>query len=455
MSGSRRLALSAVVLALVFVAAWALVPRHGKQAAATPRNLILISIDTLRADHLGVYGYERDTSPALDAFARRSVRFERAISQGESTLPGHGAMLTSRYYGSYGSTKIPVGPPPEVDTLAEILKGHGFATWGFVDGGFLRRAYGFDQGFEHYEDQRIKIKANLEKVEPWLDAHAATADRFFLFVHCYDVHTPYNAPDPYGSSFVDRDYRGTFRPNAANFDAVERQELAFGPEDLRYAIARYDGGIRHVDHWIGSFLERLERRGLLETSLVVITSDHGEEFLEHGGFQHKKIFHYPNLHVPLIIHAPGRDARTVEDPVELIDLVPTVLDLLGLPQHPGTMGRSLAKVVDGGPTDALAGHLAFAESSLPGNGWRSVVSRQHQLLYDVSTDERRLFDLEADPTEQHDVAGEHPEVVAQMMGVLQERLAENARRNSGAAAKPRPIDEETRRQLRALGYVHD
>jgi arylsulfatase A-like enzyme len=119
------------------------------------------------------------------------------------------------------------------------------------------------------------------------------------------------------------------------------------------------------------------------------------------------------------------------------------------------MGRSLAKVVDGGPTDALAGHLAFAESSLPGNGWRSVVSRQHQLLYDVSTDERRLFDLEADPTEQHDVAGEHPEVVAQMMGVLQERLAENARRNSGAAAKPRPIDEETRRQLRALGYVHD
>lgn len=455
MSGSRRATLIGIVCALVVVAAWVLAPRHGTQAKTTPRNLILISIDTLRADHLGVYGYERDTSPALDAFARRSVLFERAISQGESTLPGHGAMLTSRYYGSYGSTKIPVGPPPEVDTLAEILKGHGFATWGFVDGGFLRRAFGFDQGFEHYEDQRIKIKANLAKVEPWLDAHAAKTDRFFLFVHCYDVHTPYNAPDPYGSTFVDRKYRGTFRPNAANFDAVERREEEFGPEDLRYAIARYDGGIRHVDHWIGSFLERLEQRGLLGTSLVVITSDHGEEFLEHGGFQHKKIFHYPNLHVPLIVHAPGRAPRTVEEPVELIDLVPTVLDLLGLPQHPGTMGRSLAPVVDGGPTDALVGHLAFAESSLPGNGWRSVVSRQHQLLYDVSTDERRLFDLGADPTEQHDVAGEQPEVVTRMMGVLKERLAENARRNPGAAAAQRPIDDETRRQLRALGYVQD
>lgn len=451
MSGSRRLALILVPIVVFLAGTWALLGRRA--APSTPRNLILISIDTLRADHLGVYGYSRDTSPAIDAFARRSVRFARAISQGESTLPGHGAMLTSRYYGSYGSSKLPVGPPPEVDTLAEILKGHGFATWAFVDGGFLRRVFGFDQGFDHYEDRRIKIKANLEKVEPWLDAHRA--DRFFLFVHCYDVHTPYNAPDPYGSTFVDREYRGTFRPNAANFDAVERREIGFSQDDLRYAVARYDGGIRHVDHWIGSFLARLEQRGLLDTSVVIITSDHGEEFLEHGGFQHKKIFRHPNLHVPLIIHAPGRAPRTVEDPVELIDLVPTVLDLLGLPQHPGTMGRSLAKVVDGGPDDALAGHLAFAESSLPGNGWRSVVSRQYQLLHDVIGGQTRLYDLEADPTEQHDVAAEHPEIVQQMMGVLQQRLAENARRNPGAAGQQRPIDEETRRQLRALGYVHD
>ena len=453
MRAFRPLHLVLISAALVVVGAWSLAGRHGTASMRTPRNLILISIDTLRADHLGGYGYSRETSPAIDAFAKRSVRFERAVTQGESTLPGHGAMLTSRYYGSYGAKKLPSGPPPEVDTLAEILKGHGFATWGFVDGGYLRRVFGFDQGFDHYEDERVKIKGILDKVNPWLDTHQA--ERFFLFVHCYDVHTPYNAPDPYGSMFVDPNYRGTFRPNAGHFDAVEKRALGFSADDFRFAIARYDGGIRHTDHYVGMFLHRLEQLGLLDTSLVIITSDHGEEFLEHGGFQHKKIFHYPNLHVPLIIHAPGRSPRTVEDPVELIDVVPTVLDLLGLPQSPGTMGRSLAKVVDGGPDEGLDGHVAFAESTLPGNGWRTVVSRRHQLLYDVVSGERRLYDLEADPAEQHDVAAAHPEIVDRMMAILHERLAENARRNPASPSQQRPVDEETRQQLRALGYVAD
>ncbi|MBM4245162.1 MAG: DUF229 domain-containing protein [Deltaproteobacteria bacterium] len=449
MSVGRSL-LGLLVVALIGAACW---PAGRDRTAPVPRNVILISIDTLRADHLGTYGYSRDTSPAIDAFARRSVLFERAVTQGESTLPGHGAMLTSRYYGSYHSSPVQGGPPLEVDTLAEILGGQGFATWGFVDGGRMRRVFGFDQGFDHYEDERVKIKRFLQKVEAWLDGHQA--ERFFLFVHCYDVHTPYTAPDPFGGSFVDPQYRGTFRPNAANFDAVESGRLSFGPDDLRFAIARYDGGIRHTDHHIGGFLERLEKRGLMDSSVVILTSDHGEEFQEHGGFQHKKIFRYPNLHVPLIVHAPGRSPRRVADPVELVDVVPTVLDLLGLPPHPGAMGRSLASIVDGGTDEGLAGRVAFAEGTMPGSGWRTVVSRRHQLLHDVQRDESHLYDLEADPTEQVDIAAQQPALVGQLLTVLRERLAENERRNPGRPAEQRPIDEETRRQLRALGYVDE
>jgi arylsulfatase A-like enzyme len=444
---SRRL-LWAILPAVVAIAWW-LGPTAGP--SPPPRNLILISVDTLRADHLGVHGYSRDTSPAIDRFARRSTWFTRAITQGESTLPGHTAMLSSRYYGSYGSRAASSGPPPEVDMLAEILGGHGFATWGFVDGGHMKRVFGFAQGFAHYEDQRVKLRAVLAKVNAWLDTHPA--ERFFLFVHCYDVHTPYNAPDPYGSSFVDPAYHGTFRPNAANFVAAERREQPFDDTDLRYAIARYDGGVRHVDDQIGLFLERLEVLGLLDSSVVVITSDHGEEFLEHGGFMHTKIFQYPNLHVPLIVHVPGGPPRVVEDVVELVDVVPTVLDLLGLPPHEGTMGRSLATLARGGPDDGFADHVAFAESSLPGIGWRTVVSRRHQLLYDENDGRRQLFDLEHDPAQQTDVAVDDPDTAAALLQILRARLAENARRRQPVNGAPPQIDRDLRRELEALGYV--
>jgi len=439
------------------------VPHHPVQLAAAvwhlpgrgtspPRNLILISIDTLRADHLGIYGYERRTSPSLDGFARRSTLFRHAVSQGESTSPGHGAMLTGRYYSSYNRSRLPTGPPPWVDTLAEMLRREGFATWGFVDGGRMVRAFGFDQGFDHYEDRRIKIKALVEKANAWLDTHEA--ERFFLFVHCYDVHTPYNAPDPFGSMFVDPSYDGGFRPNAANFDAVTSGRLPFGREDLLYSIARYDGGIRHTDHHVGSFLTRLRETGLLDSSVVVITSDHGEEFLEHGGFQHRKIYFHENLHVPLIVHVPGRPPRVVDETVELIDIVPTTLDLLGLPPHPDVMGRSLVPLIDG--SEATGGErIAFAESSLPRSGWRTVVTRRYQLLHDLRTGRQELYDLQADPRQQVDIAASRPDTVAELLQALRERLAENRRRNTGPPAARPVLDDGTRKQLRALGYVEE
>jgi arylsulfatase A-like enzyme len=445
----RRILAAALVLSCLSFAAWVVATRR----APAPRNLVLISIDTLRADHVGLHGYRRDTTPRLDAFARRSVWFERAVAQASSTAPSHGALLTSRYPSSYGEPPWPGGPPDWVDTLAEVLQRHGFATWGFVDGGYMRRVFGFAQGFDHFEDERVKIKRMLGKVGAWLDSHRP--ERFFLLVHCYDVHTPYNPPPPYDRMFVDPAYAGTFRPNAAQFAAAEKGRLPFGPEDRAFAIGRYDGGIRYTDDQIGGFLDDLDRRGLLESSVVVITSDHGEEFGEHGRYGHWQLYYHANLHVPLIIHAPGLAPRAVGEVVELVDVVPTVLELLRLPPLEGAMGRSLVPLLDGTATGPEGERFAFAESVIWADGWRTVVGRDHQLLFHPKTGATRLYDLRDDPAQHRDVAPQNPDVVTRLRAVLREREANAERRNTGPRTEAPKLDDRTRRQLEALGYVQD
>lgn len=253
--------------------------------------------------------------------------------------------------------------------------------------------------------------------------------------------------------FVDPGYTGTFRPNARNFTAVQQGRMRFDAADLEYAIARYDGGIRHVDHHLGRFLALLEKRGLLESTVVVITSDHGEEFREHGRFMHWQLYFHPHLHVPLIVYVPGRPPRRVGETVELIDVVPTILDLLGLPPHADVMGRSLVPLIDGSPGADDVDRIAFSQSGMPGPGWRSVTSNRHQLLFDTRSGKRRLFDLERDPEEQVDVAASRPEIADGLLEVLRERLAESARRNTGPPTAAPVVDEDTRRQLEELGYV--
>ncbi len=295
-----------------------------------PRNLILVSIDTLRADHLGSYGYGRETSPNLDRLARRSVVFRQAVAQAPTTLPSHAVLFTSRYW---SGNPLPGEFPPVPEewlTLAELLKVRGFATWGFVDGGYMGRRFGFSQGFDSFDDRPLHIAGILHNVERWLDTHEA--DRFFLLVHCYDVHSPYQPPPPFNVMF-DGDYRGNFVPTAKNLEDIVQRRQTLTPEDLQHVVALYDGGIRYTDEQLGRFFDSLERRGLLGSSLLVVLSDHGEEFLEHGSMLHWQMHFSPNLHVPLIIAAPGLAPRSIEGPIELADFVPTVLELLGLPQH--------------------------------------------------------------------------------------------------------------------------
>jgi len=437
------LLLVAITMAVLVAAYWASRP---------PLNLILVSIDTLRADHLGVYGYARDTSPNLDRLARQSAVFDQAISQAPNTPPSQMSLLTSLYYSVHGFTGNNDRLPEERTTVAEWLKAQGFATWGFVDGGYLRSGFGFDQGFDHYDDRPLHLAGILDNATAWMDQHSA--ERFFLFVHCYDVHSPYAPPAPYDTLFDDPGYQGDFVPSNDNLEAVVHWKQTLSPEDLRHVVALYDGGIRAMDVQLGRFLADLERRGLLRSSVVVITSDHGEEFWEHGSMLHWQSYYSPNLHVPLIVHVPNGSPRRIAGPVELIDVVPTALELLGLPRLPDAMGQSVVARLRNTAPDPE--RVAYSEPFTFDITTRTVVSDRYQLHYDVKTHATRLFDIRTDPDATTDLSAREPAVVAHLLhqiGEWQERIA-GAARDGGTGSQPNVLDAQTRDQLRALGYTN-
>jgi arylsulfatase A-like enzyme len=342
-------------------------------------------------------------------------------------------------------------------TLAELLRAQGFATWGFVDGGYLHSDFGFDQGFDHYDDIGGGIAVIIEKVEAWLETHAV--DRFFLFIHCYDVHSPYAPPPPYDTLFEERPYAGDFEATTANLKQVADLRRRISTEDLRHVVALYDGGIRYTDEQLGRFLERLEGDGLLESTIVIVTSDHGEEFLEHGSMLHGQIYFMPDLHVPLIFFIPGLPSQTIAGPVELIDVLPTVLDLLELPPYPEAMGRSLAPVIRG-QKRADRDRIAFAERGPDVDlwPWSTVVSDDHQLFLNVKSGERRLFDTRSDPAAGKDIADSETMVTERLVADLEERRRRAeavSQQELWPATEAATVEETTMKKLQALGYLDD
>jgi arylsulfatase A-like enzyme len=417
-----------------------------------PRNVILISLDTLRADHLGAWGYERDTSPRIDAFAERSVVFRRAVAQAHATLASHASLFTSLPPAAVLGRATGQGLSEWPDTLAEMLSRAGLATWGFVDGGNLRSYFGFARGFDHYEDRMVGVAQLVDRAQAMIESHPTQP--FFLFLHCYDIHTPYDSPRPYVELFGDPDH--TVETTHAYFTRVARGEVELGPRDLQEVVARYDAGIRYTDEQIGRFLDWLEPRGLLADSLVVITSDHGEEFLEHGGLGHHQLHLDPNLRVPLIFRIAGAKPRVIEETVELTDVVPTILDLLGLPPAEPSVGRSLAPVLAGGRAER--GRLAYAEKGR--KGVTTIVGDDHQLIHDEREGQARLFDLRSKPSVEMSLNDAPPARRNELESALtlrQKRTQELRGLARSTAARPRAIelDDDARRELEALGYLGD
>jgi arylsulfatase A-like enzyme len=313
------------------------------------RGYILISIDTLRADHLGCYGYPRPTSPFLDSLARRATRFEEAYAQYPSTLVSHMSIFTGLYPREHG-----VYPPnsvlsPSVETLPEVFQRHGFRTAGFTEGGFVSGRFGFRRGFDVFASRdRVHQRPLAGTFGRGLDflASLRPADRFFLFLHTYAVHTPYDAPERYRRQF----WAGGPPAGAIAADGPEltRQNLT-GERPPQAVIdwlaALYDAGIRQTDEVLEQFFSELGRLGLANQVTVVITADHGEELMDHGLFNHTQLYR-ETLRVPLlVIHPDQRSAVLHGRIVQLIDLAPTLYELARVRPARRPSGVSLARLV--------------------------------------------------------------------------------------------------------------
>jgi arylsulfatase A-like enzyme len=447
------------------------VPASAARQTARP-NVLFISIDTLRADHVQSYGYARETTPALDRLVAEGARFENAISPSSWTLPTHLTMLTAlppEAHGVVQTTGVKLGSA--VVTLPELLWSEGYATAGFVSGGYLESQYGHAQGFDHYDDYSIPYLCNhqyrscttspmlYDLVSDHLDHWEADGRErpFFIFLHMFDVHNDYLPPAPYDELFApegDID----FTVGMVIDGTVDAKSVTTEQRD--HLIALYDGEIRATDEWVGRVLGRLEELDVLDDTVIIVTSDHGDEFNEHGSWGHHLTLYDASVRVPLIMRFPGKisGGRTIEEQASLVDLAPTLLALLDIdaPDDFGTGRNSAGSLVSRDLTPLLAGNASEWEES-PAFGdlegrLASIRTRQWKLIRDEEdVGALELYDLRADPGEHENVAASHPDVVERLSVEL------DAWRGHwlGDAGRHQSLEQgdEHLEQLRALGYI--
>jgi len=311
-------------------------------------NIILISFDTVRADHLGVYGYGRDTSPNIDRFAQNAVVFDEAISQAAWTLPAHGSIFSGLYPGRLGVLHYPAMHrlPDDNPVLATELRKAGYATGGFTGGGFVSDHYGFDRGFDVYSTSGRHFEDNFDQAVAWLRTNSDHP--FFLFLHGYDAHRPYYSKPsdkkemglPAGSPSEQGRY--CIGSNRARPDAPELDEI------VRY----YDASIHHGDRTLGVFLRALDHLDLMDNTVILLTSDHGEEFFEHGNCDHVRFLYRESVHVPLVLYVPHmtRGTRHIAGLVPAsISIARTLLDIVGVDHS--MPGVTLLPVINGTQRD--------------------------------------------------------------------------------------------------------
>ncbi|MBI5432512.1 MAG: sulfatase [Planctomycetes bacterium] len=464
-----------------------------KRAERGRWNVVVISIDTLRADALGAYGQELPTSPCFDALARESILFERALSQAGVTAPSHMSLMTSLYPTVHRVANVEAGAQSaerarrvrlsdHARTLADVLGASGRRTAAFVGRGNVIGELGFDRGFELFDQDRANgMNGNREelfdatRVERWIGEHAH--EPFFLFVHTYIPHGPYLPPPPWDRAFVDPEYRGTIPSNRAAFYAgvggdYAREWRSYwshvrrdDPADVEHLRRLYWGETRHADDALARLLAALRAAGVYERTLLVVLSDHGEEFQEHGAFEHDGDLYEEHVRVPLVLRVPGHAARRVATPVGLIDVMPTVCELVGVAGPKEMQGGSLVPLLDGGAeARATFGETVLAWRVDPASGSRSILASVQSVRTDSWTLIARksagntieeLYDRRSDPGEQRDLA-RAPESAAALgklraaLAAHDARCAELARRFEGSEIE---LSEQANEDLRALGYV--
>lgn len=446
-------------------------------------NILLVSIDTLRADHLGSYGYPRPTSPRLDQFAAESIRYARALAPTPWTLPSHAAMLTGRHPFELGILDSDGTLPAGATTLAEGFRKAGYSTAALVDSepdSFVGARRGFDRGFERFAHSPHKARrrhvydmaATVRVALDWLDARDAQRP-FFLFLHTKSVHTtpigaaesdaPYDKPEPYRLRFLPEGRtRFPWRDGSVFGAALMlhwNESLArgttskenFSGEQLEELKALYDGGIYYTDKYFGVLIDALRARGLDRDTVVVVTADHGEAFLEHEFLLHQELFR-ELLEVPLIVHLPSRPAgRVVPETAYLEDIMPTLLRLVGAAPPRDLAGRVLPGIFEDSTNPAHRPHFSFFRVG-PARAYEAyaVQDGPYLFIHDRQGKERafrsNLYDRRSDPTERTPT---RPAAEDKLAAAL-ERFFKPEEPKAAGGLKMSP---ETIERLRSLGYA--
>jgi arylsulfatase A-like enzyme/tetratricopeptide (TPR) repeat protein len=393
------------------------------------RNVLLISIDTCRADHLSCYGYKRQTTPNIDAVAREGAMFKMALTPVPITTPAHSSMLTGTYPPTHGVHFNTYDHLADSNvTLAKTLRDAGYQTAAFVGAFPLDARFGLNQGFDTYDgrftdegkkgffSRRVGEEVNRPAMA-WLEGHAQKP--FFLFLHYFDCHSPY-APHP--------------------------------PDTSPYGDDPYAGEIAYIDHCIGGVLDRLRALGVYDNTLVIITGDHGESLGEHGELTHTYFIYQCTLHVPLVIRTPGcGKGIKVEGNVNLVDIVPTVLDLVGLKIPSWVEGADLRPALEGGPApdNQRAVYIESLEAATYGcSALHGIVQGPWKYILAPRPE---LYDLTKDPGELTNLAGMEPQVTQRLRGCLAAMFKELER--AAPRRGPLTVDQEAVKRLRSLGYV--
>ena len=460
------------VLPVLIILVGVVLYRHFLLAGDRP-NVLLVSIDSLRPDHLGCYGYRRDTSPNIDALSRQGAIFLNAISTTSWTLPAHMSLFTSMDITVHGVSNDGFGLHSDIPTLAGILSKNGYQTAGFCSSPYLNPAFGFNRGFDIYyntdmdkpdfvdtvlmEDREIWDRCHADVTSPRI--HALAVDwleklkdkPFFLFLHMWDVHYDFIPPPPYDTQF-DPDYRGTISSRHFMHNKAIHPEM--DPRDLQHIIALYDGEIAFTDHYLGLIMAKIRELGLMENTLFIIAADHGEEFFEHGNKGHRITLYDETVKIPLILKLPGKDlgGEQISNQVSIIDIAPTILNALKIPAPEQMQGRSLLPLAlgKGAPDDGLA----FLELGSVLKGLRNNASK---LLYNNDYRQTIILDLAKDPKEtHHHMVTDLPawtrvnKAFYDRLGLDHELAEKYRQKQSGARVH---LSEDQVNKLKSLGYI--
>jgi arylsulfatase A-like enzyme len=464
-----------------------------------PQGVILVQLDTLRADHLDAYGYERKTAPNLARLAEEGALFRHAITQTAWTKAATSSIMTSLYPTSHGVHQFADRLPASATTIAEVYRQAGYATASFSSVLFTGKLTNLHQGFEElHESESTAGRAGprgaktareyVDRLTDWLEHHQDVP--FFVYLHVFDPHAPYEPNRPYDTMWADPKGREEFQRQLEALKKVvadgflaqrgmatpeELRSAGIDPESfIRYCKDWYDGSIRGMDTEIGRLVERLSALGLADRTAIAFYADHGEEFHDHGRMWHGQGVYGEMIRVPLIFWAPGRVAKglKVEEPVQLIDVMPTLLELSGLTPPAAAQGQSLWSLLSvpgrSGGVRAAGGFqkrpVIAEKHRMDGRGFPAeseayaIMDGGFKLIHNVTRPEGKpefeLFDFYKDPLDQKDIAAENPEVVARLAKAIAafRQMAESARLESDEEAT-KGMSREQLEHLRSLGYV--